>query len=42
MLVNRSFDPLAVGCLPRVSSDGDEAYTKPLSEQMRVVRVYPL
>jgi hypothetical protein len=32
MLVNRSFDRLAVGCLPRVSSDGYDAYTKPLSE----------
>jgi hypothetical protein len=42
MLVNRSFDRLAAGCLPRVSSDGYDAYTKPLSEQVRAVRVYPL
>jgi IS1 family transposase len=42
MLVNRSFDRLASGCLPRVSSDGYDAYTQPLSEQVRAVRVYPL
>lgn len=41
-LVNRSFDRLAVGCLPRISSDGYDAYTRPLSEQVRVLRVYPL
>jgi hypothetical protein len=41
-LVNRSFDRLAVGCLPRVSSDGYDAYTKPLSEQVKAVTVYPL
>jgi hypothetical protein len=41
-LVNLSFDRLAVGCLPRVSSDGYNAYTKPLSEQVRAMRVYPL
>lgn len=42
MLVNRSFDRLAAGCLPRISSDGYDAYTKPLSEQVKAVRVYPL
>jgi len=41
-LVNRSFDRLAVGCLPRVSSDGYDAYILPLSEQVRAVTVYPL
>jgi IS1 family transposase len=42
MLVNRSFDRLSAGCLPRVSSDGYDAYTKPLSEQVRALKVYPL
>jgi len=42
MLVNRSFDRLAVGCLPRISSDGYSAYTQPLREQVRAVTVYPL
>jgi hypothetical protein len=42
MLVNRSFDRLAAGCLPRISSDGYDAYTQPLSEQVRALRVYPL
>ena len=42
MLVNQSFDRLAPGCLPRVSSDGYDAYTQPLSEQVRAVTVYPL
>ena len=42
MLVNASFDRLARGCLPRVSSDGYDAYTKPLSEQVKQVTVYPL
>lgn len=42
LLVNRSFDRLAAGCLPRVSSDGYDAYTKPLSEQVRALTVYPL
>jgi hypothetical protein len=42
MLVNRSFDRLASGCLPRISSDGYDAYTQPLSEQVRALRVYPL
>lgn len=41
-LVNRSFDRLAVGCLPRISSDGYSAYTKPLSEQVRALTLYPL
>jgi IS1 family transposase len=41
-LVNRSFDRLASGCLPRVSSDGYDAYTQPLTEQVRAVRVHPL
>lgn len=42
MLVNQSFDRLAAGCLPRVSSDGYDAYTQPLTEQVRAVTVYPL
>lgn len=42
MLVNRSFDRLTAGCLPRVSSDGYDAYTQPLSEQVRALTVYPL
>jgi hypothetical protein len=42
MLVNQSFDRLASGCLPRVSSDGYDAYTQPLTEQVRAVTVYPL
>ncbi len=42
LLVNRSFDRLAAGCLPRVSSDGYDAYTQPLSEQVRALTVYPL
>jgi hypothetical protein len=42
LLVNRSFDRLAVGRLPRVSSDGYDAYTKPLGEQVRAVTLYPL
>jgi transposase-like protein len=42
MLVNQSFDRLAAGCLPRVSSDGYDAYTRPLSEQVRALTVYPL
>ena len=42
MLVNQSFDRLAPGCLPRVSSDGYDAYTQPLTEQVRAVKVYPL
>lgn len=42
LLVNRSFDRLALGCLPRVSSDGYDAYTQPLSEQVRALTVYPL
>lgn len=42
LLVNRSFDRLAMGCLPRISSDGYDAYTRPLSEQVRVLTVYPL
>ncbi len=41
MLVNRSFDRLASGC-PRVSSDGYDAYTQPLSEQVKALTVYPL
>ena len=42
MLVNRSFDRLAAGCLPRISSDGYDSYTQPLSGQVRAVTVYPL
>lgn len=30
------------GCLPRVSSDGYDAYTKPLTEQVRAFTLYPL
>jgi hypothetical protein len=41
-LVNQSFDRLAAGCLPRVSSDGYDAYTQPLAEQVRALTVYPL
>lgn len=40
-LADRSFDRLAGGCLPRVSSVGYDAYTRPLSEQVKAV-VYPL
>jgi len=42
LLVNASFDRLAAGCLPRVSSDGYDAYTQPLAEQVRAVTLYPL
>ncbi|MFL6282066.1 MAG: hypothetical protein ACJ74Q_02735 [Pyrinomonadaceae bacterium] len=42
LLVNRSFDRLASGCLPQVSSEGYDAYTQPLSEQVRALTVYPL
>lgn len=42
LLVNQSFDRFRSGCLPRVSSDGYDAYTQPLSEQVRAVTVYPL
>jgi len=42
MIVNRSFDRLSAGCLPRISSDGYDAYTQPLSEQVKVVTLYPL
>jgi hypothetical protein len=42
LLVNRSFDRLAAGCLPRISSDGYDAYTQPLSEQVSALTVYPL
>ena len=42
LLVNQSFDRLAARCLPRVSSDGYDAYTQPLSEQVKAVTLYPL
>jgi hypothetical protein len=42
MLINQSFDRLAAGCLPHISSDGYDAYTQPLSEQIRALTVYPL
>src|SRR4051812_10403391 len=42
LLVNASFDRLAAKCLPRVSSDGYDAYTQPLSEQVKAVTLYPL
>jgi hypothetical protein len=41
-LVNQSFDCLASGSLPRVSSDGYDAYTQPLSEQDKAITLYPL
>ena len=41
MLVNRSFDRLAAGCLPRVSSDGYDAYTQPLTEQVKALTDLP-
>jgi IS1 family transposase len=42
MLVNASFDRFRSGCLPRVSSDGYDAYTQPLTEQVKAVTLYPL
>jgi IS1 family transposase len=42
LLVNQSFDRLAARCLPRVSSDGYDAYTQALSEQVKAVTLYPL
>jgi hypothetical protein len=42
MLVNASFDRLAARCLPHVSSDGYDAYTRPLMEQVKAVTIYPL
>jgi len=42
MLVSRSFARLVARRLPRVSSDGYDAYTQPLSEQVRVMTLYPL
>jgi IS1 family transposase len=42
LLVNASFDRFRSGCLPRVSSDGYDAYTQPLTEQVKAVTVYPL
>jgi len=42
LLVNQSFDRLAARCLPRVSSDGYDAYTQPLTEQVKAVTLYPL
>jgi IS1 family transposase len=42
LLVNQSFDRLARGCLPRISSDGYDAYTQPLREQVKTVTLYPL
>jgi hypothetical protein len=42
LLVNRSFDRLTAGCPPRVSSDGYDAYAKPLSKQVKAVTLYPL
>lgn len=42
MLVNRSFDRSARGWLPRISSDGCDAYTQPLTEQVRAVTLDPL
>lgn len=42
LLVNASFDRLAAECLPRVSSDGYDAYTQALMEQVKAVTLYPL
>jgi IS1 family transposase len=42
LLVNASFDRFRSGCLPRVSSDGYDAYTQPLSEQVKAVTLYAL
>jgi hypothetical protein len=42
LLVNRSFDRLASGCLPLVGGGGYDAYTRPLSEQVRALTLYPL
>jgi len=42
LLVNASFDRFKRGCLPRVSSDGYDAYTQPLTEQVKTVTLYPL
>jgi transposase-like protein len=42
LLVNQSFDRLARGCLPRISSDGYDAYTQPLTEQVKAIMLYPL
>jgi transposase-like protein len=42
LLVNSSFDRLAARSLPRVSSDGYDAYTQALSEQVKAVTLYPL
>ena len=42
LLVNASFDRFARGCLPRVSSDGYDAYTQALSEQVKALTLYPL
>lgn len=41
-LVNRSFDRLAAGCWPVVSSDGHDAYTQPLAEQVPLLTLYPI
>ena len=42
LLVNASFDRMAARCLPRVSSDGYDAYTQPLTEQVKIVTLHPL
>jgi IS1 family transposase len=42
LLVNASFDRFRSGSLPRVSSDGYDAYTQPLTEQVKAVTLYPL
>lgn len=41
-LIDQSFDRLASGPPPRVSSDGYDAYTQPLSEQVKAITLYPL
>lgn len=42
LLVNASFDRFAARCLPRVSSDGYDAYTEPLTAQVKAVTLYRL
>jgi IS1 family transposase len=41
-LVEDSFERLRLHCLPRVSSDGYDEYRKPLSEQVRPVKLHQL
>ena len=41
-LVEDSFERMRLHCLPRVSSDGYDEYRKPLSEQVREVKLHQL